>query len=720
MRTLAAALAGLGCLAGVCRAEDSLTPETLAALKHATVFVKVEAKGISASGSGFVIQAAGDRALLVTNHHVVEPTFEVEVGDLPGRRRGPRGILPPSRSPRSVLVRVKDATVNVVFDSGTAGERSARAEVVAVDPEHDLAVLQVTGLKDPPPPLDVGQEVRPIETMPLYVFGFPFGKVLAVGKGDPAITIGKATVSSLRLDDKGELALVQIDGSLNPGNSGGPVTDARGRLVGVAVATIKNSTGIGLIIPAEQVRRTLQGRMGTPHLTVAEGKDGRFTVRVEVGLIDPVHRIKAAALDYFLVDFVHGTPGPDEALGAVPDCRKLPLALEQQLATGDLVIESGLGKTLLTQVVCTTEGGPAIKSRVDVQALAEKRPADVAVAPPPAGDRQDPNETRIMGGGDTTFKDEAPAGGLLIGLEVGLGKFFDNDVVRAVRPIFRTAGGEEVLGKQHGTDTSRVVRVKAKDGYAVGALTAKAGLTVDGLGLTFLRVKEGRLDPDDFYKSEWVGGPGGGGPELLAGDGTPVVGIVGKETPKDCTGLGLLRSGPGKTGRPNLVVMPPPRGNRQQGNETKIMGGGDAAFKDEAPPGGLLIGLEVGLGKFINNDVVHAVRPIFRTAAGEEVLGKQHGTDTSRVVRVKAKDGYAVGALTAKAGLTVDGLAVKFMRVKGGKLDPGDSYESDWIGGPGGWGPELLAGDGTPVVGIIGKENRKDCTGLGLLLNRGP
>src|SRR5437868_12303255 len=101
MRTLAVALAGLGCLAGAARAQDSITPETLRALKHATAFVKVEAKGLSASGSGFVIRSDGDRALLVTNHHVVEPTFEVEVPDLPGRHHFPGMILPPRRSPRS-------------------------------------------------------------------------------------------------------------------------------------------------------------------------------------------------------------------------------------------------------------------------------------------------------------------------------------------------------------------------------------------------------------------------------------------------------------------------------------------------------------------------------------------------------------------------------------------------------------------------------------------
>jgi hypothetical protein len=74
--------------------------------------------------------------------------------------------------------------------------------------------------------------------MPLFAFGFPFGEALARHKGNPAITVSKGSISSLRRDDGGELAIVQIDGELNPGNSGGPVVDAQGRLVGVAVAKV--------------------------------------------------------------------------------------------------------------------------------------------------------------------------------------------------------------------------------------------------------------------------------------------------------------------------------------------------------------------------------------------------------------------------------------------------------------------------------------------------
>src|SRR5205823_13615096 len=67
-------------------------------------------------------------------------------------------------------------------------------------------------------------------------------------------------VSSHRLDDRNELSVVQIDGDLNPGNSGGPVVDAQGRLVGVSVAKIKN-TQIGLAIPSADLVSMLKGRI---------------------------------------------------------------------------------------------------------------------------------------------------------------------------------------------------------------------------------------------------------------------------------------------------------------------------------------------------------------------------------------------------------------------------------------------------------------------------
>ena len=67
-------------------------------------------------------------------------------------------------------------------------------------------------------------------------------------------------------------------------------------------------------------------------------------------------------------------------------------------------------------------------------------------------------------------------------------------------------------------------------------------------------------------------------------------------------------------------------------------------FRDVGPRRSVLVGIEVYFGKFINNDVVHGVRPIYLDAQGREQLGSMHGKDTGRPpVRVKAKKGYAVG-----------------------------------------------------------------------------
>ena len=139
---------------------------------------------------------------------------------------------------------------------------------------------------------------------------------------------------------------------------------------------------------------------------------------------------------------------------------------------------------------------------------------------------------------------QRPGKGLLTGLEVGLGKWADNDVVTAIRPIFTTAAGEEILGQQHGADTSHVTRVTAKPGYAVGGLTAKAAAVVNGFSVTFMKIDGDRLDPKQTYQSDWIGGRNGGQESRLGGDGAAVVGIV-----RPCEQPGLHGPGAGAAPR---------------------------------------------------------------------------------------------------------------------------------------------------------------------------
>lgn len=154
---------------------------------------------------------------------------------------------------------------------------------------------------------------------------------------------------------------------------------------------------------------------------------------------------------------------------------------------------------------------------------------------------------------------------------------------------------------------------------------------------------------------------------------------------------------------------------------TKILG---HAFGEEvqdlAPEGGVLIGFDVGLGKWMagNNDIVVAIRPIYRSRSGTEVRGKQYGTDMSRTVQVKAKAGYAVGGVRGKWMGAINGFAVTFMKMQGKSLDQKKSYDSDWIGSKGNGLDAELESNGALVVGIVVHENNKSCTGFGLCVKK--
>ena len=110
--------------------------------------------------------------------------------------------------------------------------------------------------------------------MPVFACGFPFGGKLAEGGKHPEITITPCTVSAIRKDTAGRVSTVQVAGNLNPGNSGGPVVAADGKLVGVAVRSILG-TGIGEAVPQQDVARMLAGRPGRAEdCTEESGRDG--------------------------------------------------------------------------------------------------------------------------------------------------------------------------------------------------------------------------------------------------------------------------------------------------------------------------------------------------------------------------------------------------------------------------------------------------------------
>lgn len=113
-------------------------------------------------------------------------------------------------------------------------------EPVRLDAGNDLALLRSKGLGPPPLPLSP----RPVRVGEAVIaLGNPFGL---------GITATTGIISGLP-DAIGQNQRIQTDAAVNPGNSGGPLLDAGGRVIGVITSRGAVGTGIGFAAPAAQV-----------------------------------------------------------------------------------------------------------------------------------------------------------------------------------------------------------------------------------------------------------------------------------------------------------------------------------------------------------------------------------------------------------------------------------------------------------------------------------
>lgn len=144
-----------------------------------------------------------------------------------------------------------------------------------------------------------------------------------------------------------------------------------------------------------------------------------------------------------------------------------------------------------------------------------------------------------LGGDQGSFREIAPAGGLLVGARAGHIDAFGGNKVGAIWPVYQV-GGEYRIGSRAGKEIEPSVTVLARPGYAVGAINTRAGLLLDGFQLVFMKVKDGRLDPNDAYQSDWLGDSKGGGEETVSGDGRLVVGLHGRAGKGEVNALGIV------------------------------------------------------------------------------------------------------------------------------------------------------------------------------------
>ncbi len=191
----------------------------------------------ASSGSGFVVWSGDGYSLIATNAHVIEQ--HLKSGSTP--------------------------MVDCVFNSGQPNERSVKGEIHGVSQLDDLALLKVYGLTSTAK-LEADGGLVPSETQRVYAAGFPFGQMLAIGDRNPNLTITETSITSIRQLASGMPEVLQTSGGIDLGNSGGPVIDADGRLVGVSVARIRDSS-IGFAIPAWKVQELLPSSLSDVILT---------------------------------------------------------------------------------------------------------------------------------------------------------------------------------------------------------------------------------------------------------------------------------------------------------------------------------------------------------------------------------------------------------------------------------------------------------------------
>ena len=217
------------------RAGAAFDPEALYAARApgvVTIYANLGIDG-TAQGSGFVVDRAG---VILTNAHVITNAAEA--------RTNVQGA-------RAVYVEFAD------------GERIG-GRVVGWDLFSDVGVIRVAPADHPLSAVPLGDSATVVVGEPVAAIGSPFGK-------QSSLTVGVVSATGRSIDSlaAGGFAVsnaIQTDAPINRGNSGGPLFDADGRVIGINAqieSTTGTNEGVGFAIPIDLARRALDQLLRT-------------------------------------------------------------------------------------------------------------------------------------------------------------------------------------------------------------------------------------------------------------------------------------------------------------------------------------------------------------------------------------------------------------------------------------------------------------------------
>ncbi|MEW5805311.1 MAG: trypsin-like peptidase domain-containing protein [Patescibacteria group bacterium] len=175
------------------------------------------------SGSGFIVSANG---LIATNKHVVADPA---------------------------------ADYTVIFNNGD----QIPAEVIARDPDFDLAILEVKKNDLTPLPLGDSDKLKLGQTV------VAIGNALGEFKNTVSVGVVSGLDRNLMVEGQNFKDLIQTDAAINRGNSGGPLLNLRSQVIGINTAMALSAENIGFAIPINQIKKIIEQVERTGSLEIA-------------------------------------------------------------------------------------------------------------------------------------------------------------------------------------------------------------------------------------------------------------------------------------------------------------------------------------------------------------------------------------------------------------------------------------------------------------------